>query len=190
MGGPYIGDASTFLVQTLLGLYALIVMLRFLLQLVRADFYNPVSQFVWQATQPVLAPARRVVPPLGGLDTAAIAVMLGVKFTELWLVTAILGIGASLSSLLMLSVAELLALLFNVFLFSILIEVVLSWINPGTAHPVARLVRSLNAPLLRPARRLLPPMSGIDLSPMAVIIALMLASMLLVAPLRDLARQL
>ena len=66
MGGSYVGNAATFLIETLFGLYILIVMLRFLLQWARADFYNPVSQFIVKATQAPLAPLRRVVPALLG----------------------------------------------------------------------------------------------------------------------------
>ena len=87
MGGSYVGNAATFLIETLFGLYILIVMLRFLLQWARADFYNPVSQFILKATQPPLTPLRRIIPGFAGLDLAAIVFMFTLKFVELWLVT-------------------------------------------------------------------------------------------------------
>ena len=188
MGGSYVGNAATFLIETLFGLYILIVMLRFLLQWARADFYNPVSQFILKATQPPLTPLRRIIPGFAGLDLAAIVFMFTLKFVELWLVTGLLGITPQFGGLAMLSIADLLGLLVNVFVFSILIQVIVSWISPGTHNPVMGLLHSLNEPLLGPARRMIPPISGLDLSPIAVIIFLQLVSMLAVAPIRDLAR--
>jgi YggT family protein len=188
MGGSYVGNAATFLVETLFGLYILIVMLRFLLQWARADFYNPVSQFILKATQPPLAPLRKIIPGFAGLDLAAVVVMFTLKFVELWLVTGLLGIAPQIGGLAMLSIADLLGLLVNVFIFSILIQVIISWVNPGMYNPVVGLLHSLNEPLLGPARRMIPPVSGLDLSPIAVLIFLQLVSMLAVAPIRDLAR--
>lgn len=188
MGGSYVGNAATFLIETLIGLYILIVMLRFLLQWARADFYNPVSQFIVKATQPPLAALRRVIPGYAGLDLAAVTFMFVLKFIELWLITVLLGFAPQFGGLAMLSIAELLGLAINVYLFSILIQVIISWVNPGMYNPVMGLLHSLNEPLLAPARRMIPPISGLDLSPIAVIILLQLASMLAVAPIRDLAR--
>ncbi len=188
MGGSYVGNAATFLIETVFFLYILIVMLRFLLQWTRANFYNPVSQFIVKATQPPLAPLRKIIPGFGGLDLAAAVFMFVLKFIELWLITGLLGITPQVGGLAILSIAELLGLLVNVFIVSILIQVIISWVNPGMSNPVMGLLHSLNEPLLAPARRLIPPISGFDLSPIAVFIILQLVSMLAVAPLRDLAR--
>ena len=188
MGGSYVGNAATFLIHTLFGLYILLVMLRFLLQWARADFYNPVSQFIVKATQPPLTPLRKFIPGFGGLDTAALVFMVILKIVELWLVTGLLGMSPQIGGLALLSVAELLSLLINVFIFSILIQVIISWVNPGMNNPVMGLLHSLTEPLLGPARRVIPPISGLDLSPIIVIVVLQLASMLVVAPIRDLAR--
>ena len=188
MGNPYATDAATLLIETLFGLYIVIVLLRFLLQWVRADFYNPVSQFIVKVTQPPLAPMRRIIPGFAGLDLAALVLMLILQFIELWLIFAVRGIAPDFAGIAILSVAELVQLCIYVFLFSIIVQVVLSWISPDTYNPVTALLYRLNEPLLRPARRLLPPFSGIDLSPLVVIIALQLGSILLVRPIRDLAR--
>ena len=187
MGGPYVGNAATFLIQTLFGLYILIVMLRFLLQWARADFYNPVSQFIVKATQPPLAPLRRIIPGLGGLDMAALLFMFVLKFVELWLVVELDGRSAPIGALAVLSVAGLLGLAIRVFMFSILIQVVISWVNPGMYNPLMGLLHSLTEPLLAPARRVIPPISGLDFSPFVVIICLYLATMLVEAPIRDVA---
>ena len=186
MGG-HIGNASTFLVETLFGLYILIVMLRLLLQWVRADFYNPLSQFIVKATQPVLAPMRRTLPTIGGIDLACVLFLVVLQFAELWMITGILGHRAPAAALLVLSVAELIQLAIYVFLFSILIQVIMSWINPHSYNPLLGILYSLNEPLLAPARRIVPPIGGLDLSPIAVMVALQLAGILLVGPLRQLA---
>jgi YggT family protein len=188
MGGSYVGNAATFLIETIFGLYILIVMLRFLLQWARADFYNPVSQFIVKATQPALKPLRKIIPGIGGLDAAALVFMIILKLVELWLVTGLLGLSPQIGGLVILSIADLLGLLINVFIFSILIQVIVSWVNPGMHNPVMGLLHSLTEPLLGPARRVIPPISGLDLSPIVVIIILQLTSMLAVSPLRGLAR--
>lgn len=190
MGNPYVGNATTFLITTAFGLYILIVMLRFVLQIVRADFYNPVSQFIVKATNPVLRPLRRYVPGVGGIDLASVVVMIVLKYAELWLTAWILGHSPPFAGLFMLSVAELLSLLVNVFFFAIIIQVILSWVNPGNYNPVIALVYSLTEPLLGPARRVIPPIGGLDLSPIVVIVGLQLVKLLLIAPITDTARSL
>ena len=189
MGG-HIGNAATFLVESLFGLYILIVMFRLLLQWARADFYNPLSQFIIRATQPVLAPMHRTIPAFGGIDLACVVLLVGLQFAELWMVTSILGQRAPVSALLVFSIAELVQLAIYIFLFSILIQIVMSWINPGAYNPMLSVLYSLNEPLLAPARRIVPTISGLDLSPIVVMVALQLAAILFVGPLRELARTL
>lgn len=189
MGGSgYVGNAATFLVSTLFGLYILIVMLRFLFQLVRADFYNPVSQFLVKATNPALRPLRRFIPGYRGLDLSSAVLMFALQFVELWLMLGLLGRNPSPAGLFVLSIAELISLAVWVFVISILIQVVLSWVNPGAYNPVTSLLYSLNEPLLARARRVLPPISGLDLSPILAFIVLQLALILVVAPISDLGK--
>ncbi|MEI2784009.1 MAG: YggT family protein [Candidatus Competibacter sp.] len=171
--------AVIFLIQTLFGFYILAVMLRFLLQCVRADFYNPLVQFLVRITNPPLLPLRRIVPGYRGLDLASVVLAFALQLAEVLLVTLLLDRNASVGGLLLLTVAELLKLLINIYLWSVVIQAVLSWFNPDPYHPAARVLAQLTAPLLRPARRLLPPISGVDLSPMLVIVALIFVSLLL-----------
>ncbi|MEX0730441.1 MAG: YggT family protein [Aquisalimonadaceae bacterium] len=187
MTGNYLGDPLAFLVQTLFGLYILAVMLRFLLQLVRADFYNPITQLLVKVTHPPLAPLRRVLPSIGRADTASIVLMVALQFAALALVLAIAGRPINPAFLLVYSVAELVNLLLNVFLFAVLIRVVISWISPGSYHPGIAVLDSLTEPVVAPARRLIPPMGGLDLSPMVVLIGIQLLKMLLIPPIRQLA---
>ncbi len=171
--------ATIFLVQTVFGFYVLAVMLRFLLQWVRADFYNPLVQFLVRITNPPLLPLRRIVPGYRGLDLAGVVLAFILQLVEVLLVALLLGQSLGLGSLLLLTVMELLKLLINIYLWGIIIQVVLSWINPDPRHPAARVLAQLTAPLLRPAQRLLPPISGVDLSPMLVVVALIFVSLLL-----------
>lgn len=184
MGG-YFGNAAVFLIQTVFGLYILAVLLRFLLQWVHADFYNPVSQFLVKMTTPLLRPLRRVIPGFGGIDVASVVLMLVLQIIELALIALLLNQPISVSGLLVLAVAALLALLIKVFLFSILIQVILSWVRPGDHSPVSLLLYQLNEPLLAPARRIIPAFSGLDLSPILVLVLLQLSLMIIVAPLQD-----
>ncbi|MGI9332765.1 MAG: YggT family protein [Gammaproteobacteria bacterium] len=182
------GNATTFLVEAIFGLYLLIIMLRLLLQWSRASFYNPVSQFIVKATQPVLKPLRRYIPGFGGIDLAAVLLLVVVQLVELFVITRIIDVPVGFAALLVLTVARLIELLINIFFFAILIRVILSFLNPGAHNPIAELVDSLTEPLLGPARRLIPPMGGFDLSPIPVMLALQLAKILIVAPINDLAR--
>ncbi len=187
MGDSYLTTPVTFLVDTLIGLYILAVMLRFLLGTVRADFYNPVSQFLVRITNPVLLPLRRMLPSVGRLDSASLVLMLGLQMADLALIALLRGASLSLLTIFILAVAELVGLLLNVFLFAIFIQVILSWISPGTYNPVASILYSLTEPVLRPCRRLLPPIGGMDLSPLIALLGIQVLKMLLLPPLHHLA---
>ena len=189
MDSSYLTNPLVFLVQVLFGLYLLIVLLRFLLQLVKADFYNPISQFIVKATAPVLKPFRSFIPGFWGLDLSSLALAWVVKFLELLLVSVITGKALLLYPAL-LAIPEILALVINIFLFSILIIVIISWVAPGGYNPAISLLHSLTEPVLKPARKIVPNMGGLDLSPMVAMIALVLLEMLLIPPLVHLAKTL
>ncbi len=190
MGGGYLTEPAVFLVQVLFGLYATLVVLRFLLQLTRADFYNPVSQFIVKATRPVLNPLRRVIPGVSGMDIASLVLAWLIITLEQLAVLGIAGTGFQPAAAALLAIPGLISLIINIFLFAILIQVIVSWINPGSDNPVMGLIRSLTEPLLAPVRRRLPDMGGLDLSPMVVMICLVVLEMLLVPPIKDAIAQL
>lgn len=171
--------ATVFLIQTVFGFYILAVMLRFLLQCVRADFYNPLVQFLVRITNPPLLPLRRIIPGYRGLDLAAVVLIFVLQLIEVLLIALLLGRPVGIGGLLFSTVIELLKLLINIYLWGVVIQALLSWFNPDPYHPAARVLAQLTAPVLRPARRLLPPISGVDLSPMLVIVALIFISLLL-----------
>jgi YggT family protein len=188
--GNYAGNAGVFLIQTLFGLYLVAVMLRFLLQMTRADFYNPVSQFLVKITNPPLIPMRRIIPGLIGIDMAAVVLLVIIQAVELVLVGLVQGYSLGIAGLLVLTVAELINLLLNIYFFTILIQVILSWVNPGGYNPAIALLYSLNEPILSRARRLIPPISGFDLSPIVVFIGIKLIQIMLVAPIADTGKRL
>ena len=190
MAGGYFADAGLFLVDTVLGLYILIVLLRFLFQLARADFYNPLSQFIVKASNPPLARLHKLIPSLWGIDLGAIVLLLILEGLRLALTTLMLGHTPRVSGVLILSIGELLKLAVYVVVFSIFVRALLSWVSSGANHPMARLLGSFTEPLLAPARRLLPATGGLDLSPIILFITLTLILKLIVNPLLDLGRSL
>jgi len=188
MAGGYFADAGLFLVDTVLGLYILIVLLRFLFQLVRVDFYNPLSQFIVKASNPPLARLHQLIPSLWGIDLGAIVLLLILEGLRLTLTTLMLGHTPRMSGVLILSIGELLKLAVYVVVFSIFVRALLSWVSSGTGNPMVRLLGSFTEPLLAPARRLLPSTGTLDLSPILVFVALMLILKLVVRPILDIGR--
>ena len=189
MGGNYLLDALQFLIQTLFGLYIAVVMARFLLAQVRADFNNPLSQFVVKATQPLLRPMRRVIPPMGRIDSSSLVLMLLLQVVELVILYLLRGQLPGFAGLLLASVGELTNLVLNFYMVLLLVMVVSSWVGGGHS-PVLMLVDQLCAPLLRPLRKNIPPIGLLDLSVFVAFLLLQLAKILLVAPLMDAARSL
>jgi len=185
MTSSYLTNPIVFLVQALLGFFTAVVLLRFLLQWARADFYNPISQFVVKVTTPVLRPLRQLIPGYVRLDLAALVLAWLVKAVELGIVALVLSPQANPLGALAWAVPALVDLTLMTFLFSVFIQVILNWLNPDPyrSHPLADLLESLTEPLMRPARRVLPLFGGLDLSPMLVIIGLVLLRMLLIPPL-------
>ncbi|MBF0255819.1 MAG: YggT family protein [Gammaproteobacteria bacterium] len=186
MDSNYLTNPAVFLIQALFGFYILLVVLRLLLQWLRADFYNPISQFIVKLTHPLLRPMRRFIPPLGPLDTSSLLLAWLLKSLEIGLLLTILGVSVSPLIALLWAMPALLQLTLNIFLFAIIIQAVLSWINPDPYSPIFGLLNSITRPVLEPFRRLLPDLGGIDLSPMVAIIALYLLEMLLLPPLKAL----
>jgi YggT family protein len=184
MGSNYFTNPMVFLIQVLFGTYILAVMLRFILQLVKADFYNPISQFIVKVTTPVLHPIRRIIPAIGGIDTASLLLMWLLKGLELGLIAAIVGIDWTPLLPLAWAIPDLLALTINLFLIAIFIQVIISWVSPGSYSPATGLLHALTSPLLRPAQRLIPPISGFDFAPWVVLIGLTLLRMLLLPPVK------
>jgi len=169
-----LNEALIYILQTFGQLYIFVVLLRFILQLVRADFYNPISQFVVKITQPLLTPLRKIIPGFAGLDFAALVLAFLVHMVLAIAVLMLAGAPA-LDILLQLAIwclISLSALFMKIFFFALIISIILSWVAPGSFNPAAQLINQVCQPVLAPIRRMLPDLGGIDISPIFAFIAL------------------
>lgn len=174
--------AAVYVIQTLGSLYLLVVLLRFILQLVKADFYNPLSQFIVRATQPLLAPLRRVIPSAAGLDLASLVLAVLIQMLLMAIIVMLMGYALpNVLQLLVWSLVAVTALFLRVFFFALIISIILSWVAPRSSNPAAMLVQQICEPVMAPIRRFIPPLGGLDLSPIFAFIALRLLDMLLIA---------
>ena len=188
MRTDYASDTGIFLIDTVIGLYTLVVMLRFLFQLTGADFYNPISQTVVKLSNPPLVRLRRVVPNLPGIDTAAVVLLLILEMCRIAGINLLSGHSPAIVGLVLLSVGELLKLAIYIIIFSIFIRAMLSWFSGAGYTPVLRLMHTFTEPVLKIFRRLLPVTSGLDFSPIAVFIVFMVVLKIVVQPLLDFGR--
>jgi YggT family protein len=166
-------NAFAFLIEAVFGLYIGVVLLRLFLQWVRADFYNPVSQFVVKLTNPLLVPLRRLIPGYGGIDLAALVLAYALAVLSTAIVYALPPIDILLKALFVL-----MSTTFSLFFWMVVIRALMSWISPGH-HPAARVLDQLTEPVLRPIRRVVPPLGGLDLSPLIFLLLLGFVSRLL-----------
>lgn len=162
-----------FLIDILFHLYTVVLMLRLLLQWVRADFYNPVCQFIVKVTNPVVIPLRRFIPGFRGIDVSTLVLILAFTAVKLLLVYGLSGYDVSIAAVMIKTFVETIILLLNIFLFAIIIQAILSWVNPDPYNPVVSLLNYLTWPVLKHFRKLLPPISGFDLSPIFAIITIL-----------------
>lgn len=173
------GGALIYLISTLTDLYVAAILLRLLLQWVRADFYNPLSQFLVKVTNPVLVPARRIIPSIGKLDTASVVVMLLLELAQLVIINLIIQSDRGFQFLLLFAVQKLVVTLLVTYFVLIIARVLVSWIANQSRHPLIPLIYQLTEPVLRPISKLLPPIGGMDLSPLIALIALRFLLLLL-----------
>lgn len=193
--GNYLLDAGVFLLDTVVSLYILAVLLRFLLQLARADFFNPMAQFLVMVTTPTLKPLRRFIPGLWGIDLAAVALLLLLEGLLVFLVGPgshpmlqlglVFGQPPRVAGLIVLTVTELLKTTLYVYLFIIMLRAILSWVSPYP-NPNMRPLVQMSEPLLRRIRALLPAAAGLDLSPFVAGLILVLLLMVPIRMLTDL----
>ncbi len=166
-------QALHFVVRTLLSLALFLVLIRLLLQWTRADFRNPLCQAVVKLTNPVILPLRRVLPPIGKLDTASVVAVLLVAGAEIaildWLRTGAVPGALLLGQEVVLEVAH---ILLQTYLCAIFLYAILSLIAPGGYSPLQSVLATLCEPVLRPIRRLIPSPAGLDLSPLWAIIVI------------------
>lgn len=164
--------ALIYLISTITDLYVTAILLRLLLQWVKADFYNPLSQFLVKVTNPVLVPARRLIPSVGKLDTASVVVMLLLELLQLVVIGLLSKTDFGFQFLLLFAVRKLLIALLLTYFVLIIARVIISWFANQSRHPLIPLVYQLTEPVLRPIKKLLPSLGGVDLSPLLALIAL------------------
>jgi YggT family protein len=173
-----IQEILVFLIDTLFNLYISFLVIRMLLGMARADFYNPISQFLVKITDPIIKPLRRFIPAMGKIDTATIVAIIGLKVIELLLLSIVTG-GSFSESFVPFVIGGLLRMIVWVYIIAIIIQVVVSWIGNSHGNPALPLINSLTAPLFKPIRKYIPPIGMIDLSAFVVIILLQIALILL-----------
>lgn len=166
-------NAMNFLIATVFDLYLMVVLLRIWLQWARADFYNPFSQFIVKATQPVVGPLRRFIPPIGNLDTATLLFGYLLTLTKFLLLQVIVdgGLAPLSPALLLIGLMSLLKAIGGLIFWVLIIRAILSWVSQGQ-NPMEYVMMQLTDPLLNPIRRFIPAMGGIDLSMLVLFIIL------------------
>jgi YggT family protein len=168
-----LNDIFVYLVYVFFGLYLLAMLLRFLLQLVRADFYNPISQALVKLTNPLVIQLRRIIPVYAGIDFSSLLLAILLQMLMVALLV-LLQTGAILPPLPLLLVGLLgvAAYLVQIYFFAILAMIILSWVAPGSNSPILYLLYQLTEPIMAPFRKVIPPMGGLDLSPILVFVVI------------------
>ncbi len=175
--------ALIFIIGTIAQLYLLIMLLRFWLPWLRADFRNPIAQGILRLTSPLVIPVRRVIPPIGRLDTATVIVAFGLQYLTVLVILTISGVASGIGPIAVTSLIDMVLLSLQLFKFAIFIHIILSWVARGTYNPATAFISMLVEPVMRPFRSLIPTIGGLDISPIFAIIALH-ASGIFIATLR------
>jgi YggT family protein len=175
-----INEITIYLIQTVVSLYLLIMLMRFVLQLSLADFYNPICQFLVRATNPLVVPLRRLIPARGRLDPASLLMAIVIQLLGIISMLWMNGLSLpSLSLLLAWSVIAVIGLLVKIYFFALLGMIILSWIAPGSSNPAAYLMYQITEPVMAPFRRMLPSMGGLDFSPILLFILINIVQIVL-----------
>ncbi|CAM0557030.1 hypothetical protein EHLJMEHL_02115 [Vreelandella titanicae] len=183
--GNELGSAGLMLVNTLINIYLFLLMLRFLLQASRADYYNPLSQSVVKITQPVVGLFQGFLGPVAGrFDLATLAAGFVLKVVSIIAIFMVIGVGMPpIAGLLIAGAAALANAILKIYFFALIVMIILSWVAPNASHPGALLVMQLVEPIMAPVRKVIPPLGMIDLSPIVVFIAINLIDGLVVGAL-------
>jgi len=194
MGNAALGSLG-FIIGTIFSLYAAVPALRFVLQWARADYHNQFAQAIVKLSNPILVPLRRIIPSFKRYDTASLVMVYGVLLLK-FLIFKFLPIGGvsgfgypvnpgpwSMPQLFAFTFVDVVYLLFNVFIFSLIIKAILSWIPNSQGNPIQGVLDSITAPIMKPLRGLIPPIGGFDLSVMVAIIGLFALRMFVVGSL-------
>ena len=178
--------AGVFLISTLINMYVMVMLMRVLLPFVRANFYNPISQFIVALTDPIIKPLRRVVPSYKKIDLPVILLLFLVQFLKLTILFFVTrGTLGNPFGISIWVVGDTLDQLTTMYFYAIIIRVVLSWVSAGGyvgASPLQEILFLITEPVLRPFRRFIPPIAGIDLSPLVLMISIKLIEIIFIYP--------
>lgn len=164
-------NAVNFLINTIFDLYIMIILLRVWLQVARADFYNPFSQFIVKATQPIVTPLRRFIPSLAGWDSASIIFAFTVACLKVATLSLIMNMSFNPTVMAISGLVILLTSVFKIIFWVLVLRAILSWVSQGR-NPIEAVMHQLSEPLLAPVRRVIPAIGGLDLSMIVVLFAL------------------
>ena len=191
MSGDYFTQATIFLVELFFDIFIIALLLRYLLTKVHADSFNPLSGLIIKVTNPLLKPLRRKIPGYLGVDWSSVVALLLVQALEVTLVELIMsGEMLAFSGLIILTVAHLLKTILYIYLFIIIVQVIISWINPDAYNPITMIMYQLSEPILRPVRQIIPSAGGFDFSPLIILVIINLLMILLISPLMDVGHRL
>jgi YggT family protein len=172
-------SALIFIISTLAQLFLLVMLLRFWLPWHGADFRNPIAQGILRITSPLVIPVRRIIPPIGRLDTATVVIAFAIQYLTVLVILALSAVTPTIGPVALTSLIDLVLLSLRLFTFAIFIHIILSWIAPGTYNPATAFISMLVEPVMRPFRRVIRPIGGLDISPIFAIIALQAAAIFL-----------
>ncbi|MCC5880084.1 MAG: YggT family protein [Idiomarina sp.] len=164
-------EGALFLVQTLFNLYIMAVVLRIWLQLARADFFNPLSQFVARVTNPLIKPLERVIPSKGRLNLAAVLLGIVLSIIAIYVRGTMMGANIEMVPLMIVGVLSFVSITLQLMFWIIFIRAILSWFSQG-GNPLELVMHQLTEPLLRPVRRVIPAIGGLDLSVLFVLLGI------------------
>lgn len=170
-------DTLTLIIGTLGNVFALLVMLRFLLQLAHADYYNPISQAIARFTKVPLAPFQKVVPKIAGHDFSALVLAFVVMLATLVLLQLVNGRSVDLLTVALVTLVRSLSMILDIYFYAVIASVIISWVAPNSPHPAPQLISQLTEPLFKLARRVVPAIGGLDLSPILIFLAIQVAQL-------------
>lgn len=165
-------DPLLLIIRTIGEIFAFIAILRFLLQTMNVDYYNPISQAVVKFTQPPLMPLQRIIPKLGRIDVSPLILAFIIKLATLFILVAITSSPLSMAMIIMLSFVGVLDTLLTILFWATIGSVIISWVAPNSPHPAPQLLLQLVEPLFALVRRVIPPIGGLDLSPIAIFLVI------------------
>ena len=170
-------DPLSSIIQLFGQLYAFLVVLRFLLQIAKADYYNPISQAVVKITSAPLAPLQKLVPRPGNIDLSPLLLAFLVHLLSWFLILMFKGqgVGENLSAVLVISFVSVLDTILTIYFYAVIGSVIISWVAPGSYHPGPQLITQLTEPVFNLARKVIPSLGGLDLSPILIFIVIQIA---------------